>query len=483
MKDKSLLEDIKAKIQNNESDFRYHVFVCGGSGCDSMLSREVYDELCSELARRKLEDEVNVVMTGCHGLCSHGPIMTIYPDGLTYARVLPIQVEEIVDEHFIHGRPVSRLLYTNTEFEGGDPQLKLLKDSAFMKLQNRKVLKNNGTVCPKSIDSYIQRDGYFALCKAVKELTPEQVIEIITESGLRGRGGGSFPTGQKWDVAAKEVSDSKYIICNADEGDLGCYMDRAILEGNPHGVLEAMAIAAYAVHADKGYIFIRPDYTVAVENLKEAIKQAREYGLLGEHILESELSFDVELRFGAGAYVSGEETAIISGFDLSRSEPMPKQLYPAVSGLHSNPTVINNVETFAYVPQIVLGSGKIKADTKIFALGGAVQHTGLVEVPVGTTIHRLINDIGGGAKPGRTLKAIVTGGASGSFIPVEKWDLELDYDVFRENGFVLGGGGITVLDDESCIVNMTQNALRFSVKESCGKCSACRLGTAKMYEI
>lgn len=483
MNDKTMLENIKAQEDGRQNNCRYNVFVCGGTGCDSVASQAVYEELCCELKRRKLEDEVNVFMTGCHGLCSQGPIMTVYPDGLTYAKVQPINMEEIVDEHFIHGRPVSRLLYVNMEFGPEGPAFKLLKDSTFYKLQNRKVMQNNGAISPKLIDTYIQKNGYFALCKALTEMTPEQVTDIVSESGLKGRGGGSFPTGQKWKLAAAEDADIKYVICNADEGDLGCYMDRAILEGNPHAIIEAMTIAAYAIGSSKGYIFTRPDYVVAVENLKEAIKQAKEYGMIGENIFGTEFSFDVELRLGAGAYVSGEETAILSGFDSSRSEPRPKQLYPVVKGLHAKPTVVNNVETLAYVPQIILGAGEVKADTKIFALGGAAAHTGLVEVPVGTTIRTLVNEIGGGAEFGKQTKAIVTGGASGSFIPQEKWDVELDYDAFQKEGFILGGGGITVLDNEGCIIDMTKNALRFSAKESCGKCTACRLGTAKMYEI
>lgn len=483
MKDKSILENLKAKAASKQSSFRYQVCVCGGTGCDSVASQLVYEELCCELKRRKLEKDVNVIMTGCHGLCSQGPIMTVYPDGLTYAKVQPINIEEIVDEHFIHGRPVPRLLYMNMEFGPQGPDFKLLKDSTFYNLQNRKVLQNNGAIDPQSIDTYIQKNGYLALCKAVTEMTSEQIIEIVTGSGLKGRGGGSFPTGQKWKLAAAETSDMKYVVCNADEGDLGCYMDRAILEGNPHAVIEAMAIAGYAIGASKGYIFTRPDYVVAVKNLKAAIRQGKENGVIGENIFGSGFSFDVELRLGAGAYVSGEETAIISGFQNSRSEPQPKQLYPVVKGLYEKPTVINNVETLAYIPQIILGAGEIKADTKIFALGGAVCHTGLVEVPVGTTINTLVNKIGGGTQPGKAVKAIVTGGASGSFIPQEKWDMELDYDAFAKEGFILGGGGITVVDNEGCIVDITKNALQFSAKESCGKCSACRLGTAKMCEI
>ena len=472
--------------------FRIHALICGGTGCTSSGSAEIQEALHREIAAKGLEDEIKVVQTGCFGLCALGPIMIIYPEGIFYSKVTAEDVPEIVEEHFLKGRPVERLIYKEEENETEEQILNSsLSDTQFYKKQLRVALRNCGVINPENIDEYIAMDGYFALAKVLKEMTPEDVIKTILDSGLRGRGGGGFPTGRKWQFARNSVSDKKYVVCNADEGDPGAFMDRSVLEGDPHAVLEAMAIAGYAIGADEGWIYIRAEYPIAVARLKIAIKQAREYGVLGNDIFGTGINFDVHIRLGAGAFVCGEETALLTSIEGHRGMPRSRPPFPAVKGLWGKPTIINNVETYANIAQIILkgpewfasmGTEKSKG-TKVFALGGKIHNTGLVEIPMGTTLREIVEDIGGGVPNGKKFKAAQTGGPSGGCIPASLIDTPIDYDNLIAIGSMMGSGGLIVMDEDTCMVDLAKFFLEFTVDESCGKCSPCRIGTRRMLEI
>ncbi|HIS48885.1 MAG TPA: NADH-quinone oxidoreductase subunit NuoF [Candidatus Gallacutalibacter pullistercoris] len=469
--------------------FRSNVLVCGGTGCTSSNSELIIQRLKEEIKAKGLEKEVNVVRTGCFGLCALGPIMIVYPEGSFYSMVTPEDVPEIVEEHLLKGRIVKRLLYQETV--QNDDTIKSLNHTPFYEKQKRVALRNCGVINPEKIDEYIAVDGYAALGKALTEMTPQQVIDEITKSGLRGRGGAGFPTGRKWSFAAANHADQKYVCCNADEGDPGAFMDRSVLEGDPHAVLEAMAIAAYAIGATQGYIYVRAEYPIAVKRLQIAINQAREYGLLGKNIFDTDFSFDIDLRLGAGAFVCGEETALMTSIEGKRGEPRCRPPFPAVKGLFGKPTILNNVETYANVAQIILngadwfasmGTEKSKG-TKVFALGGKIKHTGLVEVPMGTTLREIVEEIGGGVPNGRKFKAAQTGGPSGGCIPAEHLDIPIDYDNLLSIGSMMGSGGLIVMDDTTCMVDIAKFFLEFTVDESCGKCTPCRIGTKRLLEI
>ena len=470
--------------------FRSHVLICGGTGCTSSGSLKIYEKLQEEINKNGLSKEVQVVKTGCFGLCANGPIMIVYPEGTFYSMVNVEDIPEIVSEHLLKGRIVTRLVYQETVEEDG---IKSLNDTDFYKNQHRVALRNCGVINPECIDEYIGRDGYQALGKVLTEMTPEEVIQCILDSGLRGRGGGGFPTGRKWQLARNIVpnADQKYVCCNADEGDPGAFMDRSVLEGDPHVVLEAMAIAGYAIGATQGYIYVRAEYPIAVQRLEIAIKQAREYGLLGKNIFGTDFSFDIGLRLGAGAFVCGEETALMTSIEGNRGEPRPRPPFPAEKGLFQKPTILNNVETYANIPQIILkgadwfasmGTEKSKG-TKVFALGGKIHNTGLVEVPMGTTLRTVIEEIGGGIPNGKKFKAAQTGGPSGGCIPAEHMDIAIDYDNLIAIGSMMGSGGLIVMDEDNCMVDIAKFFLEFTVDESCGKCTPCRIGTKRMYEI
>ncbi len=468
--------------------YRSQVLVCGGTGCTSSNSEKIIEKLKEEIKAKDLENEVNVVKTGCFGLCSLGPIMIVYPEGCFYSMIKPEDIPEIVEEHLLKGRIVKRLLYQDTV---KDDTISSLNNTGFYKKQRRIALRNCGVINPEKIDEYIAMDGYAALGKALTEMTPSQVIDIIKESGLRGRGGGGFPTGVKWSFAAANDADQKYVCCNADEGDPGAFMDRSVLEGDPHAILEAMAIAGYAIGASKGYIYVRAEYPIAVKRLSIAIKQAREYGLLGDNIFSTDFCFDIELRLGAGAFVCGEETALITSIEGNRGEPRPRPPFPAVKGLFGKPTVLNNVETYANIAQIILngadwfnsvGTEKSKG-TKVFALGGKINNTGLVEIPMGTTLREVVEDIGGGIPNGKKFKAAQTGGPSGGCIPSEHLDIPIDYDNLLSIGSMMGSGGLIVMDETTCMVDIAKFFLDFTVDESCGKCTPCRIGTKRLLEL
>ena len=469
--------------------FRSNVLVCGGTGCTSSNSELIIQRLKEEIKAKGLEKEVNVVRTGCFGLCALGPIMIVYPEGSFYSMVTPEDVPEIVEEHLLKGRIVKRLLYHETVHD--DNTIKSLNHTPFYEKQKRVALRNCGVINPEKIDEYIAVDGYAALGKALTEMTPQQVIDEITKSGLRGRGGAGFPTGRKWSFAAANHADQKYVCCNADEGDPGAFMDRSVLEGDPHAVLEAMAIAAYAIGATQCYIYVRAEYPIAVKRLQIAINQAREYGLLGKNIFDTDFCFDIDLRLGAGAFVCGEETALMTSIEGKRGEPRCRPPFPAVKGLFGKPTILNNVETYANVAQIILngadwfasmGTEKSKG-TKVFALGGKIKHTGLVEVPMGTTLREIVEEIGGGVPGGRKFKAAQTGGPSGGCIPAEHLDVPIDYDNLLAIGSMMGSGGLIVMDDTTCMVDIAKFFLEFTVDESCGKCTPCRIGTKRLLEI
>ena len=472
--------------------FRIHALICGGTGCTSSGSAEIQEALHREIAAQGLEDEIKVVQTGCFGLCALGPIMIIYPEGVFYSKVTADDVPEIVEEHFLKGRPVERLRYKEEENETEEQILNSsLSNTQFYKKQLRVALRNCGVINPENIDEYIAMDGYFALAKVLKEMTPEDVIKTILDSGLRGRGGGGFPTGRKWQFARNSVSDKKYVVCNADEGDPGAFMDRSVLEGDPHAVLEAMAIAGYAIGADEGWIYIRAEYPIAVARLKIAIKQAREYGVLGNDIFGTGFNFDIHIRLGAGAFVCGEETALLTSIEGNRGMPRSRPPFPAIKGLWGKPTIINNVETYANIAQIILkgpewfasmGTEKSKG-TKVFALGGKIHNTGLVEIPMGTTLREIVEDIGGGVPNGKKFKAAQTGGPSGGCIPASLIDTPIDYDNLTAIGSMMGSGGLIVMDEDTCMVDLAKFFLEFTVDESCGKCSPCRIGTRRMLEI
>ena len=471
---------------------RAHVLVCGGTGCTSSNSKAVQAAFTESIAKCGLTEEVKLVQTGCFGLCALGPVVIIYPDGTFYSRVTPEDVPEIVEEHLLKGRIVERLVYADTgEEKVEDITTVSLNDTAFYKSQNRVVLRNCGVINPDEIDEYIAMDGYAALGKVLTEMTPEDVIKVVSDSGLRGRGGGGFPTGRKWALCAPNKADQKYVVCNADEGDPGAFMDRSILEGDPHSLVEAMIICGYAVGATKGYVYVRAEYPIAVERLQRAIDKANEYGLLGKNIFNSGFDFDLEIRLGAGAFVCGEETALMTSIEGNRGEPRPRPPYPAVKGLYGKPTVENNVETFANIPQIILrgaewfasmGTERSKG-TKVFALGGKIEHTGLVEIPMGTTLREIIYDIGGGIPNGKKFKAAQTGGPSGGCIPADLIDTEVDYDNLVALGCMMGSGGLIVMDEDTCMVDMAKFFLEFTVDESCGKCTPCRVGTKRLLEM
>ena len=469
--------------------FRSNVLVCGGTGCTSSNSELIIQRLKEEIKAKGLEKEVNVVRTGCFGLCALGPIMIVYPEGSFYSMVTPEDVPEIVEEHLLKGRIVKRLLYQETVQD--DNTIKSLNHTPFYEKQKRVALRNCGVINPEKIEEYIAVDGYAALGKALTEMTPQQVIDEITKSGLRGRGGAGFPTGRKWSFAAANHADQKYVCCNADEGDPGAFMDRSVLEGDPHAVLEAMAIAAYAIGATQGYIYVRAEYPIAVRRLQIAIDQAREYGLLGKNIFDTDFCFDIDLRLGAGAFVCGEETALMTSIEGKRGEPRCRPPFPAVKGLFGKPTILNNVETYANIAQIILngadwfasmGTEKSKG-TKVFALGGKIKHTGLVEVPMGTTLREIVEEIGGGVPNGRKFKAAQTGGPSGGCIPAEHLDIPIDYDNLLSIGSMMGSGGLIVMDDTTCMVDIAKFFLEFTVDESCGKCTPCRIGTKRLLEL
>ena len=469
---------------------RAHVLICAGTGCTSSKSELIAQEMESHLKEKGLEKEIKVVRTGCFGLCALGPIMIVYPEGAFYSHVTVEDVPEIVEEHLLKGRIVKRLLYDETVQEGSD-DIKSLNEVDFYKKQKRIALRNCGVIDPENIDEYIAFDGYKALGRVLTEMTPEQVIDTIKASGLRGRGGGGFTTGMKWDFTAKAQGDKKYVACNADEGDPGAFMDRSILEGDPHSVIEAMAIAAYAVGADEGYIYIRAEYPIAVQRLRIAIDQAKEYGLLGKNIFGTDFSFELDLRLGAGAFVCGEETALLTSIEGMRGEPRPRPPFPAVKGLWMKPTLLNNVETYANICQIILngadwftsiGTEKSKG-TKVFALGGKINNTGLVEVPMGTTLREIIEEIGGGIPNDKKFKAAQTGGPSGGCIPASLMDTPIDYDSLTAIGSMMGSGGLIVMDEENCMVDIAKFYLEFTVDESCGKCTPCRVGTKRLHEI
>ena len=471
---------------------RSQVLICGGTGCTSSGSEALIREFEDRIAENGLSEEVKVVRTGCFGLCALGPVVIVYPDGTFYSRVEKDDVKEIVSEHLLKGRQVERLVYSDVDESVKDEIAHAsLSDTTFYKSQKRVALRNCGVINPESIDEYIAMDGYAALGKAVTEMTPEDVIQTIKDSGLRGRGGGGFPTGLKWSFTAAQPAGQKYVVCNADEGDPGAFMDRSVLEGDPHCIVEAMAICGYATGASEGYVYVRAEYPIAVGRLQKAIDDAREYGLLGKNIFGSGFDFDLFIRLGAGAFVCGEETALMTSIEGNRGEPRPRPPYPAVKGLFGKPTTENNVETFANVPQIILhgaeffntmGTEKSKG-TKVFALGGKITNTGLVEVPMGTTLREIVEVIGGGVPGGKKFKAAQTGGPSGGCIPASMLDIEIDYDNLVAQGAMMGSGGLIVMDETDCMVDIAKFFLEFTVDESCGKCTPCRIGTKRLYEI
>ncbi|MBQ6998970.1 MAG: NADH-quinone oxidoreductase subunit NuoF [Clostridia bacterium] len=468
---------------------RAHVLVCGGTGCTSSGSEKIINALEASLKEKNLENEIKVVRTGCFGLCALGPIMIVYPEGVFYSMVTPEDIPEIVEEHFLKGRVVKRLVYKETLTE--DEGVKSLNEVDFYKNQMRIALRNCGVINPEDIEEYIAYDGYKALGKVLTEMKPQEVIDEIKKSGLRGRGGAGFSTGMKWQFTADAPGEQKFVACNADEGDPGAFMDRSVLEGDPHSLIEAMAIAAYAVGADRGFVYIRAEYPIAVKRLNIAIEQAREYGLLGKNIFGTDFSFDMELRLGAGAFVCGEETALMTSIEGHRGEPRPRPPFPAVKGLWQKPTLLNNVETYANITAIInngadwfntIGTEKSKG-TKVFAVGGKINNTGLVEVPMGTTLREVVYDIGGGIPNGKQFKAAQTGGPSGGCIPAHLIDTPIDYDNLTAIGSMMGSGGLIVMDEDTCMVDIAKFFLEFTVDESCGKCTPCRVGTKRLLEI
>ncbi len=474
---------------------RAHVLICGGTGCTSSGSQSIQKAFADSIEKHGLSEEIKLVQTGCFGLCALGPVVIVHPDGTFYSRVSVDDVDEIVSEHLLKGRPVQRLVYDDVAADhkaddavAGNVSL---NDTTFYKSQNRLVLRNCGVIDPEKIDEYIAMDGYAALGKALTEMTPEEVVQCVTDSGLRGRGGGGFPTGRKWALTAPNKADQKYVVCNADEGDPGAFMDRSVLEGDPHALIEAMAIAGYAIGATEGYVYVRAEYPIAVARLQIAIDQAREYGLLGKNIFGSGFDFDLFIRLGAGAFVCGEETALMTSIEGNRGEPRPRPPYPAVKGLYGRPTVENNVETFANIPQIILNGAEWfrsmgterSPGTKVFALGGKIKNTGLVEISMGTTLRHIIEDIGGGIPNGKKFKAAQTGGPSGGCIPAELIDTQVDFDNLTAIGCMMGSGGLIVMDEDNCMVDIAKFFLEFTVDESCGKCTPCRVGTKRLLEL
>ncbi len=473
----------------NETKYTRQVLVCGGTGCTSSGSNKLIDEFHAQLEAAGYADKVQIVRTGCFGLCELGPIVIVYPEGVFYAQCKVEEVKRIVEEHLIGGKIIDEFVYH--EKTTGEVKEKL-SDMQFYKKQNRVALRNCGVVDPEKIEDYIAFDGYQALAKCLFEYSPEQVIDIMLASGLRGRGGAGFPTGMKWKFASGNRGNvKKYVCCNGDEGDPGAFMDRSVLEGDPHSIIEAMAIAAYVIGADQGYIYVRAEYPIAVKRLTIAINQAREMGFLGKNIFGTDFCFDLDIRLGAGAFVCGEETALMTSIEGKRGEPRPRPPFPAVKGVFGKPTILNNVETYANIPQIILkgaewfasmGTEKSKG-TKVFALGGKIVNTGLVEVPMGTTVREIIYDIGGGIPGGKKFKAAQAGGPSGGCIPLEKIDTPVDYDSMIAIGSMMGSGGLIVMDEDNCMVDIAKFFLEFTVDESCGKCTPCREGTKRMLEL
>jgi NADH:ubiquinone oxidoreductase subunit F (NADH-binding)/(2Fe-2S) ferredoxin/NAD-dependent dihydropyrimidine dehydrogenase PreA subunit len=470
--------------------YRAHVLVCGGTGCTASGSGELLKRFEEKLKENSLEKEIKIVRTGCFGLCEAGPVVIVYPEGTFYSRVKVEDVDEIVSEHLLKGRKVQHLVYVDHATQESSVT-KSLDEIGFYKKQKRLALRNCGVIDPENIDEYIAFDGYKALGKVLTEMTREQVIDEVIKSGLRGRGGAGFSTGMKWKFTYQSQADQKYVACNADEGDPGAFMDRSVLEGDPHSVIEAMAIAGYAIGASEGYIYVRAEYPIAVKRLAIAIEQAKEYGLLGKNIFDTGFSFDLHIRLGAGAFVCGEETALMASVEGKRGEPRPRPPFPAVKGIFGKPTMLNNVETYANIAQIILkgsewfasiGTEKSKG-TKVFALGGKINNTGLVEVPMGTPLREIIYDIGGGIPGGKQYKAVQTGGPSGGCIPTEHLDISIEYDTLTAIGSMMGSGGMIVLDEDDCMVDIARFFLDFTVDESCGKCTPCRIGTRRMLEI
>ncbi len=471
---------------------RSHVLVCGGTGCTSSGSQAILAKLAEELKAKGLEDEIKLVQTGCFGLCALGPIMIVYPEGTFYSQVTPEDVPEIVEEHLLKGRLVDRLVYNDTGDTKKEENIApSLNDTTFYKKQKRVALRNCGVINPENIEEYIARDGYFALAKVLEEMTPDDVIKVINDSGLRGRGGGGFPTGRKWSFAKASVSDKKYVVSSADEGDPGAFRGGSGLEGDPHALIEAMAIAAYAIGADEGWVYVRAEYPIAVKRLQMAIDQAREYGLLGTNIFGTGFNFDLHIRLGAGAFVCGEETALLTSIEGNRGAPRTRPPFPAVKGLWGKPTIVNNVETYANIAQIILNGAEwfnsmgteTSKGTKVFALGGKITNTGLVEIPMGTTLREVVEEIGGGVPNGKKFKAAQTGGPSGGCIPASLIDTPIDYDNLIKIGSMMGSGGLIVMDEDSCMVDIAKFFLEFTVDESCGKCAPCRIGTVRLLEI
>ena len=472
---------------------RAQVLICGGTGCTSSGSHKLMESFETNLKKYELDQEVKIVQTGCFGLCALGPVVIVYPDGTFYSRVTEGDVEEIVSEHLLKGRIVERLEYKDVTDEMKGKVDVSLNDTKFYRAQMRIALRNCGVINPEDINEYIAMDGYAALGKVLTEMKPEDVIQTLLDAGLRGRGGAGFPTGMKWKLARTLVNDGgpKYVCCNADEGDPGAFMDRSVLEGDPHAVLEAMAIAGYAIGSNQGFIYVRAEYPIAVKRLQIAIGQAKELGLLGKNIFNTGFDFDIDIRLGAGAFVCGEETALMTSIEGNRGEPRPRPPFPAAKGLFMRPTILNNVETYANIPQIILkgaewfssiGTEKSKG-TKVFALGGKINNTGLVEVPMGTTLRQIVEDIGGGIPNGKKFKAAQTGGPSGGCIPAEHFDVQIDYDNLMAIGSMMGSGGLIVMDEDNCMVDIAKFFLEFTVDESCGKCTPCRIGTRRMLEM
>ena len=470
------------------ADYKMHLLVCGGTGCKASESEQIRDNLLAEIERNDLNDEVQVVMTGCFGFCEKGPIVKVLPDNTFYVQVKPEDAATIVEEHLVKGRKVNDLLFKDPET---DEPISDSKHMDFYKKQVRIALRNCGFIDPENIDEYIARDGYAALATCLSEKTPQQVIDEIKLSGQRGRGGGGFPTGLKWEITSKSHADQKYVVCNADEGDPGAFMDRSILEGDPHSVIEAMAICGYCTGSTKGLVYIRAEYPLAIQRLKTAIKQAREYGLLGDEIFGTSFSFDITLRYGAGAFVCGEETALIHSMEGLRGEPTFKPPFPSESGYLGKPTTVNNVETLASIPVIInkgasffnsIGTAKSKG-TKVFALAGKINNVGLIEVPMGTTLREVIFDIGGGIKDGKKFKSVQTGGPSGGCLTNSFLDTPIDYDNLIAAGSMMGSGGMIVMDEDDCMVSIAKFYLEFTLDESCGKCTPCRIGNKRLFEI
>ncbi len=487
-KHEDLMIRLDPKAQPTAEGGRMHIMVCAGTGCTSSNSMRIIEGLEERIANAGMQDEIKIMKTGCFGLCAQGPILMVYPDHIMYTMVSPDDVDEIFESHVKGGRPVARLI------AGAEDAAEIenaMEDIDFFSKQMRVALRNCGAIDPENIDEYIARDGYLALEKCLTEMEPEDVIDVIKDAELRGRGGAGFPTGTKWGFAAAQQVTEKYVCCNADEGDPGAFMDRSVLEGDPHSVIEAMAIAGYAIGAGQGYIYVRAEYPIAVERLEKAISQAYDYGLLGDNVLGKGWKFNLDLRLGAGAFVCGEETALMTSVEGQRGEPRPRPPFPAVKGLFGQPTILNNVETYANVPVILLkgaewfkgiGTEKSKG-TKVFAVGGKIKNTGLVEIPMGTTLREIIYDIGGGIPDGKTFKAAQTGGPSGGCIPASELDTPIDYDNLLALGSMMGSGGLIVMDEDTCMVDLAKFFLEFTVDESCGKCPPCRIGTKRMLEI